>query len=200
MSSQLKKEIALAKEHARIDAISITNWYQVRRQQALLELEKLETAYNERMAENVAELSIRLYQLNAEQELMETGDARHIVQHIPKLRRKTNLCSLPEYGCLWNFPSASKSVENFDSEAIDQEMLQTNFHSVPRLKRPQNVQYMSAEDLNHEIDILTPLVHDDVDMDVDQYSIEVRATEVAVVSDDEGKSSDSHSPDAEEMC
>jgi hypothetical protein len=100
---------------------------------------------------------------------------------------------------LLRLPSASISIEDFDAEAIEQEMLQTNFPPAHRLERQKTVQYLYAEDLNHEIasenqssqnvgsshifrsnaieiDILTPLVHD------------------------ECKSSASHSPDAEEMC
>jgi hypothetical protein len=101
MSANIAYEIESALIQARDDAESITNWYQLRRQQALLELDRLETVYNERMADHSAQWSQRLYQLFTEPEMLEAGVASQIILPMPKLVRQTNLRSLPEYACLW---------------------------------------------------------------------------------------------------
>jgi hypothetical protein len=114
MSANIAYEIESALIQARDDAESITNWYQLRRQQALLELDRLETVYNERMADHSAQWSQRLYKLFTEPEMLEAGVASQIILPMPKLVRQTNLRSLPEYASLWD-----KSETDFEKLHID---------------------------------------------------------------------------------
>lgn len=110
-------EITRTQQQAKEDAETITNWYKLRRQQALLEIENLEIAYNERMAEHSAEWSLKLHQLYDEPFIEEGGiyclkgdvskglrGGYRTIPLMPKLTRSTNLRSLPEYAPLWKLP------------------------------------------------------------------------------------------------
>ena len=110
--SEIENVHLLAKQ----DAEAIKNWYLIRRQQALLELERLETVYNERMADHYSEWSQKIHDLCCSQhENNKTGcclDNNSLccgggycekkVLLIPKLTRKTNMRYLNEYSPLWS--------------------------------------------------------------------------------------------------
>jgi hypothetical protein len=173
----LESEIALAEQHCRDDATSITNWYQLRRNQALMELERLENAYNERMAEHSVEWSQRLSDLYSQ---------RDAVPPIPKLTRQTN----------WHI------MHQEEVDAIEQEMLDDSF--LP-LQRQQNVQYLSPLDFDYMTLPVAPMdlyLEEDAEQQ-QQHVIDVLAhmSSVHIVSDDEDEDDFGvGSSSGEEMC
>jgi len=109
----LDNEIARAEQHAREDAASITRWYQLRRNQAMMELGRLENAYNQRMADHTVEWAQRLSDLYLERERLNVREAWHMSQEemdeiekemldesnfppIPRLERQTNVMYLDQ--------------------------------------------------------------------------------------------------------
>lgn len=83
-----------AQAQSKADADSINNWYHIRRQQALMELERLETTYNERMAEHSVEWAQKLSALMEPEMLEPTQPACEYTENIlpiPKLVRQQNV-------------------------------------------------------------------------------------------------------------
>lgn len=93
MFSTISPQIENIQSLAYQDAKAIENWYLVRRNQVLMELDRLETIYKERMEEHYAEWSQKLYTLYAEEHMSIENDETTIraVPPIPKLTRKTNM-------------------------------------------------------------------------------------------------------------
>jgi hypothetical protein len=112
MSGNITRDFDSSLIRAGEDAEYITNWYNSRRQQTLMELDRLETVYNERMAGT--HWSQRIYKMFYEPERLEAGIASQITLPIPKLIRQTNLRSLPEYASLWE-----KSEAEFENLYMD---------------------------------------------------------------------------------
>lgn len=111
--TDIAREFALAQQQSRDEAASINNWYQLRRNQSMMELERLENAYNERMAEHSVEWAQRLsnfmieqgdggaaiepemVQEEAEQERGNTYTTAVEALPIPRLERQTNVQYVP---------------------------------------------------------------------------------------------------------
>ena len=113
MSDIVNKEMENIYLLAKQDAETIENWYLIRKQQALLELERLETVYNERMEDHYSEWSQKIHDLCCAHKktggcldknslCCGGGDCEKKVLPIPKLTRKTNMRYLNEYSPLWS--------------------------------------------------------------------------------------------------
>jgi hypothetical protein len=198
----LESEIALAEQHCRSDAASITNWYQLRRNQALMELERLENAYNERMAEHSVEWSQRLSDLYSQRDGYSTQDpnsdelrslefpryptAAHpdifAVPPIPRLTRQTN-----------------QDRHNMYPDA--QEMLDDSF--LP-LQHQQNVRYLSPLDFDYLSLPVAPMdlyLEEDAEQQHHVIDVLARMNSVHIVSDDEDEDDFGvGSSSGEEMC
>jgi hypothetical protein len=183
----LANEITLAQQQSRDEVASIANWYQLRRNQAMMELERLENAYNERMAEHSVEWAQRLSVLF--QELEESVNPL-----VTEARQTTfELCSTT---------SVSMEVDHIPSDlaqdAIEQEMLDDSiFPPIPRLERQQNVLYRPPEerDAIYDFDYMTLPVAP-IDLEAGLNIVEQR--EVAIVSDDEDEDEDEDAMDVEQ--
>lgn len=106
-----ERELAFAQQQSRAEVASINNWYQLRRNQAMMEFQRLENAYNERMAEHSVVWAQRLSNCMIEQEMLQVeDDAIELEQErgntyttavealpIPRLERQTNVQYLPEH-------------------------------------------------------------------------------------------------------
>jgi len=191
---RLANEITLAQQQSRDEAVSIANWYQLRRNQAMMELERLENAYNERMAEHSVEWAHRLSDLFQEQEREES------VNHVDTetMQTTSELCSTSGNVDIDHIPS------DLAQDAIEQEMLDDSiFPPIPRLERQQNVLYLPPEerDAIYDFDYMTlpiaPIdVYADADLEAGLNIVEQR--EVAIVSDDEDEDEDEDAMDVEQ--
>jgi hypothetical protein len=185
----LANEIAFAEHQSRAELASITNWYQLRRNQAMMELERLENAYNERMAEHSVEWAQRLSVLFQEQDREES--VNHIVTET--MQTTFELCSTTSVSMeVDHIPSVEQNlcVDDMSHDAIEQEMLDDSiFPPIPRLERQQNVLYRPPEE---EFDYMTLPVAP-IDLEAGLNIVEQR--EVAIVSDNEDEDED-----AMEIC
>ena len=207
-------EIALEEHNCRDDATSITNWYQLRRNQALMELERLENAYNERMAEHSVEWSQRLSDLYSQRDMYSTQD--------PNSDELRSL-EFPRY------PTASLP-DIFTVPPIPRLTRQTNWHNMPTqemlddsflpLQRQQNVRYLSPLDFDYLTLPVAPMDEDasanrmssgglshifssNANENEEQHVIDVlaRMNSVHIVSDDEDEEEVGvGSSSGEEMC
>jgi hypothetical protein len=197
-------EIAHAEQECRSDAASITNWYQLRRNQALMELERLETAYNERMAEHSVEWSQRLSDLYSERDMYRCqGPNSDELRSLEFPRYPTAPCGSPDIFAVPPIPKLTRQsnwhiMPQEEIDAIEQEMLDDSF---PPLVRQQNVQYLSPGDVDYTSLPVAPM---DLYLEEEQqHVIDVLAhmSSVHIVSDDEDEEEGGiGSSSGEEMC
>ena len=183
--TNLSNQIAFAQDQAKAEADSINNWYELRRNQALMELERLETAYNERMAEHSVEWAQKLSTL-MEQEMLEPaqpvcGYTENILP-IPKLVRQENILPIPKLVRQQNVQYLPSSDRNF----MDDLEYLNNIKSVATATEDADIpDFTNTQIEEHVIDVLAHMnavniVSDDEESDVegsndeDDYAAEMR--------------------------
>jgi hypothetical protein len=164
-----------------------------------MELERVENAYNERMAEHSVEWSQRLSDLYSERDRYSPNSF--------ELRSTEFSCyptaAHPDIFAVPPIPRLTRQTNQDRHNMPTQEMLDDSF--LP-LQRQQNVRYLSQEDRDAVLDfdyLSLPVAPMDEDAEQQQHVIDVlaRMNSVHIVSDDEDEDEvDVGSSSGEEMC